>query len=87
MFGTHYLPGRRVLGYLMRLEPYASLLVKFDSGLDCAPRMFHSIVTAWNGVHSLDDNKELIPEFYYLPDFLMNQYLYIYIYILYIATR
>lgn len=36
--------------------------------------MFHSIREAWlsASVHNMADVKELIPEFFYLPDFLVN---------------
>lgn len=36
--------------------------------------MFHSIKEAWTSAsrHNMADVKELIPEFFYLPDFLMN---------------
>jgi len=72
-FGTHYLPGRIVLGYMLRLEPYASLLVKFEKGHDAAARMFHVLKDAWDsGLRDPADNKELIPEFFYLPDIFAN---------------
>jgi len=36
--------------------------------------MFHSIKDAWLSAakHNMADVKELIPEFYYLPEFLLN---------------
>ncbi len=37
-------------------------------------RLFHSISQTWdNCMTSMSDVKELIPEFFYLPEFLMNQ--------------
>ncbi len=78
-FGSHYLPGRVVLGYLLRLEPYASLLVSFERGHDAAARMFHFLKQTWVSCETdIGDNRELIPEFYYLPDFFVNHNFYQY---------
>ena len=72
-FGSHYLSGRAVLGYLIRLQPYTLMLYRFDSGGDCPSRCFHRLQTMWNNITLLSDNNlELIPEFYYLPHFLAN---------------
>ena len=74
-FGSHYLPGRAVLGYLLRLEPYTKAVYIFDKKEDCPSRYFHSLENMWKSVNiQIDTNLELIPEFYYLPDFLANQY-------------
>lgn len=41
---------------------------------DLADRMFHSVREAWYSAskHNMADVKELIPEFFYLPEFLLN---------------
>ena len=40
---------------------------------DHADRLFHSIADTWTNVlHNSSDVKELIPEFYYHPEFLLN---------------
>jgi hypothetical protein len=41
---------------------------------DLADRMFHSVKDAWLSAakHNMADVKELIPEFFYLPEFLSN---------------
>lgn len=41
---------------------------------DLADRMFNSIKEAWLSAskHNMADVKELIPEFFYLPEFLVN---------------
>lgn len=47
----------------------------FQGGhFDLADRMFHSIREAWLSAsrHNMADVKELIPEFFYLPEFLCN---------------
>ncbi len=78
-FGSHYLPGRVVLGYMLRLEPYASLLMNFEMGHTIAVRMFHLLRQAWlSCVNDVADNKELIPEFYYLPEVFGNYNFYQY---------
>ncbi|VDK87726.1 unnamed protein product [Dibothriocephalus latus] len=42
-------------------------------GFDVADRQFNSIPNAWNFMLvSHNDNRELIPEFFFLPDFLRN---------------
>ncbi len=67
-FGSHYLPARAVLGYTFRLEPFTSLLIKYEEGQDSASRMFHCIEKTWENVSSdISDNRELIPEFFYSP--------------------
>ena len=66
--GSHYMPSRVVLGYLMLVEPFANKLVEYDKGLDAPERMFHDIKVCWNNICSdTGDNKELIPEFFYCP--------------------
>ncbi len=39
-----------------------------------ADRMFHSIKDCWLSAakHNMADVKELVPEFFYLPEFLVN---------------
>ncbi|PNJ31851.1 NBEAL2 isoform 8, partial [Pongo abelii] len=56
-------------------EPFTSLHVQLQSGrFDCSDRQFHSVAAAWQArLESPADVKELIPEFFYFPDFLENQ--------------
>lgn len=40
---------------------------------DCADRQFHSVAAAWQArMESPVDVKELVPEFFYFPEFLQN---------------
>eukprot|EP01156_Anaeramoeba_ignava_P021366 Anaeramoba_ignava/c18862_g1_i2.p1 GENE.c18862_g1_i2~~c18862_g1_i2.p1 ORF type:complete len:914 (+),score=263.88 c18862_g1_i2:328-2742(+) len=74
-YGTHYSNIGSVLGFLVRLEPFASLLIDFQSGqFDLPDRLFDSMERNWKMSSSLSnvDIKELIPEFFYLPDCLTN---------------
>ena len=58
----------------MRVEPFSSLAIKLQSGKwDLPDRLFHSVSLAWNlSLNNVSDVKELIPEFFYFPDFLRN---------------
>lgn len=48
--------------------------VPLSTSFDCSDRQFHSVAAAWQArLDSLADVKELIPEFFYFPDFLENQ--------------
>eukprot|EP00049_Salpingoeca_infusionum_P016595 m.341280 g.341280 ORF g.341280 m.341280 type:complete len:3305 (+) comp16111_c0_seq3:237-10151(+) len=73
-YGTHYSNAAGVLHYLLRLEPFTSLHIHLQSGrFDHADRQFHSLETTWQAiVDGVGDVKELIPEFFYLPEFLCN---------------
>ncbi|KNC50955.1 uncharacterized protein AMSG_07209 [Thecamonas trahens ATCC 50062] len=73
-YGSHYSSPGVVLYYLARLEPYTSMFAHFNGGkFDHADRMFHSMARTFSGVlHSTADVKELIPEFYYLPEMFEN---------------
>lgn len=64
-----------VCSYLVRLEPFTQHFLRLQGGhFDLADRMFHSVKEAWLSAskHNMADVKELIPEFFYLPEFLVN---------------
>ncbi|ESO89055.1 hypothetical protein LOTGIDRAFT_154132 [Lottia gigantea] len=74
-YGTHYSSAMIVASYLVRMEPFTQHFLKLQGGhFDLADRMFHSIRENWFSAskHNMADVKELIPEFFYLPDFLLN---------------
>jgi Beige/BEACH domain/PH domain associated with Beige/BEACH/Concanavalin A-like lectin/glucanases superfamily/WD domain, G-beta repeat len=74
-YGTHYSCAAYVLYYLMRLEPFSRLALALQGGrFDVADRLFHDVGKSWRSAscENLQDVRELIPEFYYLPDFLVN---------------
>jgi hypothetical protein len=74
-YGTHYSCAAYVLYYLMRLEPFSRLALALQGGrFDVADRLFHDIGRSWASAsaENLQDVRELIPEFFYLPDFLVN---------------
>ena len=74
-YGTHYSSAMIVSSYLIRLPPFVQsyLLVQGDS-FDHADRLFQSIGDAWTSASSRNktDVRELIPEFFCLPEFLNN---------------
>ena len=74
-YGTHYSSAAYVLYYLIRLEPFSRLALLLQGGkFDVADRLFHDVCRSWKSASSenLQDVRELIPEFFYLPDFLTN---------------
>ncbi|XP_035909234.1 WD repeat and FYVE domain-containing protein 3 isoform X2 [Anopheles stephensi] len=74
-YGTHYSSAMIVCSYLIRLEPFTQHFLRLQGGhFDLADRMFHSIKEAWYSAskQNMADVKELIPEFFYLPEFLEN---------------
>ncbi|KAI9331227.1 BEACH domain-containing protein [Zopfochytrium polystomum] len=75
MYGTHYSSSATVLFYLLRMEPFTSLHIALQGGkFDHPDRQFHSVESCWNSVLSGNgDLKELIPEFFYMPEFLANE--------------
>jgi hypothetical protein len=74
-YGTHYSSAMIVASYLLRLEPFTQIFLRLQGGhFDLADRLFHSIKDNWLSAskNNMADVKELIPEFFYLPDFLVN---------------
>uniref|UniRef100_A0A8D8WKM9 WD repeat and FYVE domain-containing protein 3 n=1 Tax=Cacopsylla melanoneura TaxID=428564 RepID=A0A8D8WKM9_9HEMI len=74
-YGTHYSSAMIVCSYLVRMEPFTQHFLRLQGGhFDLADRMFNSIKEAWYSAskHNMADVKELIPEFFYLPEFLSN---------------
>ncbi|ETO20498.1 hypothetical protein RFI_16719, partial [Reticulomyxa filosa] len=75
MYGTHYSTIGIVLYYLIRMEPFTTCNKFMQGGkFDHPDRLFHSVAECFDGcLNSTGDVKELIPEFYYLPEFLLNR--------------
>ena len=63
-----------VAHFLVRTEPFTTVHVNIQNGFDNPNRAFRNIKDEWEHVNNLESyNVELIPEFYYLPDFLYNK--------------
>ena len=74
-YGTHYSSAAYTLYYLMRLEPFSRLALALQGGrFDVADRLFHDVGRSWKSASTdnLQDVRELIPEFFYLSEFLVN---------------
>ena len=63
-----------VFHYLIRMEPYATLHIELQSGrFDCPNRLFSSLPKLYKQIcHDPNDFNELIPEFFFMPEFLKN---------------
>lgn len=61
--------------FMLRLEPFTSLHIEIQGGkFDHAARLFMSIKEAYRLVTTThNDYRELIPEFYCMPEFLVNR--------------
>mmetsp|Transcript_19054 Transcript_19054/g.22719 ORF Transcript_19054/g.22719 Transcript_19054/m.22719 type:complete len:997 (+) Transcript_19054:413-3403(+) len=74
-YGACYSNPAFVLWYLLRLEPFTSLHIHLQSGqIDKPDRLFQSLAKTYKGcTNNPTDVKELIPEFFYQPEFLRNE--------------
>lgn len=74
-YGTHYSTAMIVTSYLIRLQPFVQSYLLLQGGsFDHPDRLFYSIEKAWASAsrENMTDVRELIPEFFYLPEFLLN---------------
>ncbi|XP_063162622.1 lysosomal-trafficking regulator isoform X2 [Candoia aspera] len=75
-YGSHYSNSGTVLHFLVRMPPFTKMFLAYqDQSFDIPDRTFHSTNTTWrlSSYESMTDVKELIPEFFYLPEFLVNR--------------
>lgn len=74
-YGTHYSLAMIVLLFLIRCQPFVQLYLLLQGGrFDHADRLFLLVERAWQlaAVDNTTDVRELIPEFFYMPEFLVN---------------
>ncbi|KAK0628604.1 hypothetical protein B0T17DRAFT_159534 [Bombardia bombarda] len=74
-YGTHYSSAMIVASYLIRLPPFVQSYILLQGGtFDHPDRLFFSVEGAWSSASKDNgsDVRELIPEFFYLPEFLSN---------------
>uniref|UniRef100_A0AAQ5XV51 WDFY family member 4 n=1 Tax=Amphiprion ocellaris TaxID=80972 RepID=A0AAQ5XV51_AMPOC len=71
---THYSSAIIVASFLVRMEPFSHTFQTLQGGFDIPERMFYSIKKEWESASrdNMGDVRELIPEFFYLPDFMLN---------------
>jgi Beige/BEACH domain/WD domain, G-beta repeat len=74
IYGSHYSSPGTVLHYLIRQEPFTTMAIDLQSGrFDCADRLFFDVAESWKScLISTSDVKELIPEFFCLPELFLN---------------
>lgn len=74
-YGTHYSTAMIVTSYLIRLQPFVQSYLLLQGGsFDHPDRLFYSIEKTWASASrgNMTDVRELIPEFFYLSEFLLN---------------
>ncbi|KAF2882214.1 hypothetical protein ILUMI_23956 [Ignelater luminosus] len=73
-YGTHYSTAAFVLNWLIRVEPMTTMFLALQGGkFDHPNRLFSSVALSWkNCQRDTSDVKELIPEFFFLPEMFIN---------------
>lgn len=73
-YGTHYSSPGVVFNYLIRLSPFTECCKQLQGGkFDLPDRMFFSLLSSWrSATKEMSDIRELIPEFYFLPEMFIN---------------
>uniref|UniRef100_A0A8C6WBG2 Neurobeachin n=1 Tax=Nannospalax galili TaxID=1026970 RepID=A0A8C6WBG2_NANGA len=73
-YNTHYSTATSTLSWLVRIEPFTTFFLNANDGkFDHPDRTFSSIARSWRtSQRDTSDVKELIPEFYYLPEMFVN---------------
>ena len=72
-FNTHYASMAYVLYYLMRIIPFTFSQIKLQSGhFDVPSRMFTSLDSLLFVFSASDENRELVPEFFYSFESFLN---------------
>lgn len=74
LYGSHYSSPGLILHFLIRQEPFTSMAIDLQSGkFDCPDRLFFDLKESWKSCNtSSSDVKELIPEFFTMPEMLLN---------------
>uniref|UniRef100_A0A3Q1FIH2 Neurobeachin n=1 Tax=Acanthochromis polyacanthus TaxID=80966 RepID=A0A3Q1FIH2_9TELE len=73
-YNSHYSTAATTLHWLVRIEPFTTFFLCANSNkFDHPDRTFSGIARSWrNCQRDTSDVKELIPEFYYLPEMFVN---------------
>ncbi|KAF6084574.1 neurobeachin [Phyllostomus discolor] len=73
-YSTHYSTAASTLSWLVRIEPFTTFFLNANGGkFDHPGRTFSSVARSWRtSQRDTSDVKELIPEFYYLPEMFVN---------------
>ncbi|XP_017624631.1 BEACH domain-containing protein C2-like [Gossypium arboreum] len=75
-YDSHYSSAGTVLYYLVRIEPFTTLSIQLQGrNFNHSDRIFSDVAATWNRVlEDMSDVKELVPELFYLPEMLTNEY-------------
>ncbi|EAY23469.1 Beige/BEACH domain containing protein [Trichomonas vaginalis G3] len=75
MYSSCYSTPLTVFLYNLRMEPFATLHIRMQSGkFDHSPRLFNSVNDAFRMImNHINDYRELIPEFFYNPAIFENR--------------
>ncbi|KAM8905556.1 neurobeachin isoform 2-T2 [Spinachia spinachia] len=73
-YNSHYSTAASTLHWLVRIEPFTTFLLSANNNkFDHPDQTFSAIARSWrNCQRDTRDVKELIPEFYYLPEMFVN---------------
>ncbi|XP_075956980.1 neurobeachin isoform X3 [Anarhichas minor] len=73
-YNSHYSTAASTLHWLVRVEPFTTFLLSANNNkFDHPDRTFSAVARSWrNCQRDTHDVKELIPEFYYLPEMFVN---------------
>ncbi|KAK1785891.1 hypothetical protein P4O66_003255 [Electrophorus voltai] len=73
-YSTHYSTAAAALHWLVRIEPYTTFFLSTNSNkFEHPDRTFSGVAHSWRHCQrDTSDVKELIPEFYYLPEMFVN---------------
>ena len=74
-FGTHYSAQAIVFQFLIRVYPFTKGAIELQSGkFDIADRLFFSLEETFkNATEEMTDVRELVPEFFFLPELFLNK--------------
>ena len=72
-FRLHYSTGGYILLYLMRISPFMNMHIKFQgNSFDNPNRMVYDMDELLETIQNVDDNRELIPEFFTTSEYFYN---------------
>uniref|UniRef100_A0A8D3BMT0 Neurobeachin n=1 Tax=Scophthalmus maximus TaxID=52904 RepID=A0A8D3BMT0_SCOMX len=73
-YNSHYSTAATTLHWLVRIEPFTTFFLSANNNkFDHPDRTFSAVARSWrNCQRDTSDVKELIPEFYYLPEMFVN---------------
>ena len=73
-FGSHFSNAMYISHYMGRIFPYSLTMIEIQgSGFDCSERLFICLEKTFaSAATEKCDVRELIPEFFYMPEFFLN---------------